>query len=81
MNLATVLFWFASFMTIIGAYYVGEHQKKGFLFWIVSNPLIMIQTYLTGSYNLVFLYFILMVFAYRGWTKPKKVKNNTKVIS
>lgn len=72
MNYLIVLWWTASFLTVIGAYYVGEHKKKGFLFWLVSNPLIMLQTYLTGQYNLVFLYIILMIFAYRGWTKKSK---------
>ena len=74
MNSLLVLWWTASFLTVIGAYYVGEHKKKGFVFWIISNPLIILQTYLTGSWNLVFLYTILMIFAVRGWTKkPKEV--------
>ena len=72
MNYLLILWWTASFLTVIGAYYVGEHKKKGFIFWLASNPLIMIQTYLTGSWNLVFLYIILMIFAVRGWTKKPK---------
>jgi len=75
MNLTIILFWFATFLTIIGAWLVGEHRKEGFLFWMVSNPLIILQTYLTGSWNLVVLYIILMGFALRGYTKkPRKRK-------
>jgi uncharacterized membrane protein len=80
LNLSLILFWFASFLSLIGAYYVAEHKRIGFLVWCLSNPLIIIQTYLSNSWNLVFLYIVFWILAVRGYTKkptPQKGYNVT----
>ena len=74
MNISIILFWFASFLSLAGAYLVSEHRREGFIFWILANPLIILQTYLTNSWNLVFLYIIFWILAVRGYTKKPREK-------
>lgn len=82
MNFLLFLWWTATFLSILGAYWVAEGKKQGFLVWCISNPLIMLQVYLTGSWNLLFLYGIFWILAIYGYLKRvKKVKNTIKVIS
>lgn len=72
MDFITILFWFASFSSLIGAYFVGEHERKGFLFWMYSNPILLYSAYTTGSYYNVVMFAIFWIFAIRGWTKKEQ---------
>jgi uncharacterized membrane protein len=69
MNWLPLLFWIGAFLSLIGAYWIAEGNKAGFLVWCCSNPLIILQTYLSNSWNLVFLYIIFWILAVRGYTK------------
>ena len=63
----TLIFWGASILSLLGAYLVGEHNKKGFLCWMVSNPILLVSAYTTQSYYNVFMFGLFWIFALRGW--------------
>ena len=82
MNYLLILWWLGTFLSLIGAFYISNHKRIGFLYWICSNPLIILQCYLTGSWNLVILYIVFWILALYGYLKlVKKVKSTIKVIS
>jgi hypothetical protein len=72
MDFLTFLFWFASVSSLIGAYFVGEHNRIGFLFWIYSNPILLYSAYTTSSYYNVVMFAVFWILALRGYTKKSK---------
>ena len=74
MNFLLFLWWIATFLSLVGAFYISNHKRIGFLYWCFSNPLIILQCYLSNSWNLVFLYIVFWILAFRGYIKKPKEK-------
>lgn len=72
MDFLTLFFWVASILSLIGAYLVGEHNKIGFILWIISNPILAFAAYTTNSSYGIFMFLAFWVFAVRGYVKKTK---------
>jgi hypothetical protein len=72
LDLFFILFWAASIGSLIGAYMVGEHNKKGFLIWMVTNPVLAVAAHTTNSSYGEFMFIAFWIFALRGYFKKSK---------
>lgn len=65
------LFWAASILGLAGTILNAYQSVYGFLFWMISNPILMYQAYTKGSWNIGFmflLYFGLAVVGFIQWS-------------
>lgn len=69
MDFKIVLFWMASFLSLLGAWWVGKEETKGkgFSCWMISNPVLAYSSFTTGSYYMVIMFIVFFVFAIRGF--------------
>lgn len=72
MDILTIFFWAASIGSLLGAYMVGEHNKKGFLIWMITNPILAVAAYTTNSSYGIFMFAAFWIFALRGYFKKSK---------
>ncbi|WP_286476520.1 nicotinamide mononucleotide transporter [Methanobacterium sp. CWC-01] len=65
------LFWLASLLGLLGTILNAYQSVYGFMFWMISNPILMYQAYTKGSWNIgimFFLYFGLAVMGFIQWS-------------
>ena len=75
-----IISWIASALGLAGAILNAEGNIKGFYFWLISNPIIIIQSIIAGSitYSIAFLFTCYTILAIRGmmkWKKDKKLSD------
>lgn len=64
--------WFGSFMALIGTLLNTWKQQECFIFWLVSNSIMVFQSYSTESWNMVLLFMVYLGLAVYGlyhWRK------------
>lgn len=68
MGFENIIFWGASFLSLLGAWGVGKDStiRQGFICWMVSNPVLAYSSYTTGSYYMTLMFLIFFIFAVRG---------------
>lgn len=67
MILENYIFWAGSFIGMLGTWLISKHDKIGFLFYIVSNPILIFYGYVTASPAIMILFIFNTVFAVKGW--------------
>lgn len=63
----TLFFWIGSIIGMVGTYLISKHDRKGFIFYIVSNPILVIYGLITGSWAIIALFVFNTIFAVKGY--------------
>lgn len=58
--------WLAMFLSMAGAYYVGEHKVRGFYIWLVANMIWLTDSILRYDIPQSCLWIFYNYTAYRG---------------
>jgi nicotinamide riboside transporter PnuC len=69
------LFYIGTFMAILGTFLNAYKHKNGFILWVVSNSILLYQSYCLSAYNLVILYLIYIIISiigYYHWSKKRR---------
>lgn len=61
------LFWLASILGLLGTVLNAYQSVYGFLFWMVSNPILMYQAWSKRSFNMAFMFSLYLAFAVVGF--------------
>lgn len=60
------LFWLASILGLTGAVLNAYHYTVGFVFWMISNPLLMYQAWREKSFNMALMFLVYLALAVVG---------------
>ena len=60
------LFWLASILGLAGTVLNAYQYAVGFVFWMVSNPLLMYQAWREQSFNMVMMFSLYLAFSVIG---------------
>jgi len=60
------LFWIATIFGLVGTALNAYHYVEGFLFWMISNPLLMYQAWRERSFNMALMFLVYLALAVVG---------------
>jgi len=83
MNKIEILLWCNTVFAIIGTFLNAKKIRFGFLVWMITNCVFVINNIFIHSYQqaaLFFVYFGLALFGWISWGKQEKSKNTEESV-
>lgn len=60
------MFWLASICGLIGTILNAYQHVEGFLFWMISNPILMYQAWRERSFNMALMFLVYLALSVLG---------------
>jgi len=67
-----VMTWFLTALSIVGVILNVKHDRRGFLFWMITNAAWVIVDFRHGLYAQAFLFVVYFFLSLWGWLAWKK---------